>query len=48
MDDDNSIGKLSVSLQKEDEEKLRRIAKKRCRTISGQITYWIQNEEEKS
>ena len=47
MDDDNNMGKLSVSLHKDDEEKLRRIAKKRCRTISGQITFWIQNEKEK-
>ena len=46
MDDDSNMGKLSVSLQKEDEEKLRKIAKKNCRTISGQITFFIQNEKE--
>ena len=45
MDDDSNMGKLSVSLQKEDEEKLRRLAKKNCRTISGQITFWIQKEK---
>ena len=46
MDNGTNMGKLSISLQKEDEEKLRRLAKKNCRTISGQITFWVQNEIE--
>lgn len=39
------MGKLSVSLSKKDEERLRLIAEKNCRTISGQISYWIRLEE---
>jgi hypothetical protein len=39
------MGKLSISLSKEDEEKLRKIAKKNCRSLSGQISYWIKQEE---
>ena len=39
------MGKLSISLSKEDEEKLRKISEKNCRTISGQISYWIRRDE---
>lgn len=42
---DVNMGKLSISISKEDEEKLRKIAKENCRTLSGQISYWIKQEE---
>jgi len=42
-----TMGKLSISLSKEDEEKLRKIAEKNCRTISGQISYWVKQEEKR-
>lgn len=41
------MGKLSVSLSKEDEVKLRKIAEENRRTISGQISYWIKKDESK-
>jgi hypothetical protein len=39
------MGKLSISLSNEDEDKLRKIAEENRRTISGQISYWIKQEE---
>jgi len=39
------MGKLSISIPKEDEKKLRKIAEQNCRTISGQISYWIRQDE---
>jgi hypothetical protein len=41
---DLEMGKLSISLTKNDEEKLRKIAEKNCRSLSGQISYWIKQE----
>ena len=38
--------RLTISLSKEDEKKLRAIAKENVRTISGQISYWIKYESE--
>ncbi len=46
MTDESNMGKLSVSLSKEDEKKLRAIAKKNCRTISGQISFWVKQEKD--
>ena len=42
---DVKMGKLSISLSKEDEAKLRKIAEKNCRAISSQISYWIKQDE---
>lgn len=41
------MGKLSVSLSKEDEAELRKIAEDNRRTISGQISYWIKQHVKK-
>lgn len=39
------MGKLSISLSKEDEKKLRDTAKENCRTLSGQISFWIKHDK---
>jgi len=44
MDNGTNMGKLSVSLQKEDEDLLRYLAKDNRRTISGQISYMLKKE----
>jgi len=44
---DINMGKLSVSLSKEDEKELRKIAEDNRRTISGQISYWIKQDVKK-
>jgi len=41
----NDMGKLSVSLSKDDEELLRKIAIKNCRSISHQIAFWIRHDK---
>jgi UV DNA damage repair endonuclease len=38
--------RITISLSKDDEKKLRAIAKENIRTISGQISYWIKYESE--
>lgn len=39
------MAKLSLSIKDDDDKKLRQIAKQNCRSISGQLSYWIKQEK---
>lgn len=38
------MAKICLSIENGDNKKLRQIAKQNCRSISGQISYWIKQE----
>lgn len=37
--------KICITIDEEDAEKLKKISEKNCRSISGQVRFWIRNEE---
>lgn len=39
------MGRLSISIKDDEDKKLRQIAKQNCRSISGQLSYWIKQEK---